>query len=73
MANDNDQNLHLQVLEVLLEKVEQDPFPSVTMMDMIEEILQPEDVPRYAALLLDKIRADQFPSLDLLRRALSLT
>ncbi len=72
MANDNDQNLHHQVLEVLLEKVEQDPFPSVTMMNMIEEILQPEDVPRYAALLLDKIRADQFPSLDLLKRAQSL-
>jgi hypothetical protein len=42
------------------------------MMDMIEEILQPEDVPRYAAVLLDKIRADEFPSLDMLKRAQSL-
>ena len=72
MANDDDQNLHQQILEVLLEKVEQDPFPSVTMLNMIEEILQPQDVPRYAALLLDKIRADEFPSLDMLRRVQSL-
>ena len=72
MATDDDQNLHKQVLEVLLAKVEQDPFPSITMMDMIEEILQPEDVPRYAAVLLDKIRADEFPSLDMLKRAQSL-
>src|SRR5690349_19814298 len=43
MATDDDQNLHKQVLEVLLAKVEQDPFPSVTMMNMIEEILEPED------------------------------
>jgi hypothetical protein len=73
MANDGNQDLQQQVLEVLLEKVEQDTFPSVTMMNMIEEILQPEDVPRYAAVLLDKIRADEFPSLDLLKRAKSLT
>ena len=72
MANDDDQNLHKQILEVLLEKVEQDPFPSVTMMNMIEEILQPEDVPRYAEMLLDKIRADQFPSMDMLKRAQAL-
>ena len=71
MAND-DQNLHQQILEVLLEKDEQDPFPSVTMLNMIEEILEPQDVPRYAALLLDKIRGDEFPSLDMLKRAQAL-
>ena len=72
MANDEAQDLHHEVLEVLLEKVEQDPFPSVTMLNMIEEMLQPQDAPRYAAVLLDKIRADDFPSLDLLKRAQAL-
>jgi hypothetical protein len=72
MPDDDDQNLHKQILDVLLAKVEQDPFPSVTMLNMIEEMLEPEDVPRYAALLLDKIRADDFPSLDMLKRAQSL-
>ena len=71
MAHD-DQNLHQQILEVLLAKVENDPYPSVTMLNMIEEILQPDDVPRYATMLLDKIRGDEFPSLDMLKRAQAL-
>ena len=69
MANDDDQSVYQQILEVLLAKVENDPFPSVTMMDMIEKLIQPDDVPRYVGLLLDKIRADEFPSMDMLRRA----
>ena len=68
MANFDAQHLHHQVLEVLLEKVEQDTYPSVTMLDMIESLLQPEDVQQYADVLLDKIRADDYPSIDLLRR-----
>jgi hypothetical protein len=69
MANDdNGHDVQREVLQVLLEKVEGDRFPSVTMLDMIETILRPEDVERYTSMLLDKIRDDQFPSLDLLRR-----
>ncbi|RYP83631.1 hypothetical protein EKO23_18645 [Nocardioides guangzhouensis] len=65
---DDATDLHHEVLRVLLEKVEEDPYPSVTMLDMIEGLLRPEDVPTYTDILLDKIRADQFPSLDLLAR-----
>jgi hypothetical protein len=72
MANDAGQDIHREVFQVLLQKVEQDPYPSVTMMNMIEEILQPEDVKTYAEVLLDKIRADNFPSLDLLKRVQAL-
>ncbi|PWN03504.1 hypothetical protein DJ010_05155 [Nocardioides silvaticus] len=60
--------LHRQVLQVLLDKIEADRFPSVTMMDMAEELLAPEDVAPYAEVLLDKIRESTYPSLDLLRR-----
>jgi len=72
MANDAGQDIHREVFQVLLQKVEQDPYPSVTMMNMIEEILQPEDVKTYAEVLLDKIRAYNFPSLDLLKRVQAL-
>lgn len=65
---DDATDLHQQVLQVLLEKVEADPFPSVTMLNMIEELLQPEDVVAYTDILLEKIRGDQFPSLDMLAR-----
>jgi hypothetical protein len=60
--------LHDEVLRVLLEKIEDDPYPSVTMMDLVEEMLLPEDIPAYAEILLDKIRGDRFPSLDMLDR-----
>jgi hypothetical protein len=72
MANDDGHDLHHEVFQILLEKVEQDPYPSVTMMDMIEEGLRPEDVQTYASVLLEKIRGDAFPSLDLIQRVRAL-
>ena len=65
-------DLHREVLRTLLEKVEEDPYPSVTMLDLIEEMLRPEEVPVYAEILLDKIRGDRFPSLDMLQRVQAL-
>ena len=72
MPNASNQDLHDQVFQLLMEKIEQDPYPSVTMMDMVEEMLRPDDVEKYASVLMDKIRADSFPSLDLLNRVQSL-
>jgi hypothetical protein len=61
--------LHRKVLEVLLDKIAEDPYPSVTMMDMVEQMLtEAEDVYAYAEILMDKIRGDRFPSIDMLRR-----
>jgi len=69
MATNND--VHSEILELLLAKVESDRFPSVTQMDMIEKILRDEDVEDYAEILMDKVRNDTYPSLDLLRRLLN--
>jgi hypothetical protein len=60
--------LHAQIFEVLLEKVRADPFPSVTMLNMLEGMLQEDDVEAYTAVLMDKIREVNFPSIDQLRR-----
>jgi hypothetical protein len=69
MAQGNRQNdLHRQVLDLLLDKVRNDPYPSVTMLDLIEQRLRPEDVDEYTEVLMDKVRADTFPSLDHLQR-----
>jgi hypothetical protein len=62
------EDLHREVLRVLLEKIEDDPYPSATMMDMAEQLLREEDVVTYAQILMDEIRADRFPSVGLLRR-----
>ncbi|MDZ5619844.1 hypothetical protein [Nocardioides bizhenqiangii] len=65
-------DLHRAVLQVLLEKIEEDPYPSVTMMDMAEQMLRAEDRAPYAEILIDKIRAERFPSIDMLRRITAL-
>jgi hypothetical protein len=61
------------VLEVLLDKVRADPYPSSTHLDMVESMLAQDDVQQYAEALLDKVRGDSFPSLDHLRRLQALT
>jgi hypothetical protein len=61
-----------EVLKVLLGKVAEDPYPSGTMMDMIEEMLEPDEVPAYAEVLMDKIRQDRFPSFGMLERVAKL-
>jgi hypothetical protein len=61
-----------ELLDLLLEKVERDRYPSDTMLDMIEGILTPDDVPRYAQVLMAKISEEQFPSIPMIRRLESL-
>lgn len=57
-----------ELVSLLLEIVKEDPYPSTTMMDHIEQLMQPEEVPAYIQVLLDKIRSSMFPSLDLIAR-----
>jgi hypothetical protein len=61
-----------ELLGLLLDKVAADPYPSTTMLDLIEEFLGPDDVADYAGVLMDKIRNDQFPSLGLMNRVRQL-
>lgn len=56
------------LLRTLISKVEEDPYPSTTMMDLIEELLTPEDVPAYADILMRRIEADRFPSMPMIAR-----
>ena len=62
-----------EVVDLLLEKIASDRNPSVTMMNMVEELLAPDDVPAYAAVLMDKVKTDRFPSYSMLRRLIGLT
>jgi len=60
--------LHRQILEILLDQVRQDTYPSTTVLDMIEQRLRPNDVTDYTDVLIEKIKDDAYPSLDMLRR-----
>jgi hypothetical protein len=61
-----------ELLKILLERVQRDRFPSVTMMDIVEELMGPEERSVYLQVLIDKIRSDPHPSLPMMRRLLQL-
>jgi hypothetical protein len=42
------------------------------MMDLIEQLMGPDERAIYVQVLLDKIRHDRFPSIPLMRRVLAL-
>ena len=58
---------------MLLEQIASDRNPSVTMMNMVEELLAPDDVPAYVGVRMDKVKTDRYPSYSMLRRILALT
>jgi hypothetical protein len=61
------------LLQSLLRKVADDPYPSTTMLDTIEELLEPEDVAAYAKVLLQHIDDDRFPSTPMISRLRDLS
>ena len=56
------------LVEMLLEKVRNDPYPSSTQLSIIEEVIPRELVPDYLDVLIDKAGQDDFPSIPMLRR-----
>ena len=72
MASDSEYDVRKEVLRMLMGKVAEDQYPSATMLDMIEQILRPDEVPAYAELLMQKIRGDRFPSIPMLNRVMAL-
>ena len=68
MATKQDDDTRTKLFRLLLDKVEQDQYPSSTMLDMIEKIVTPEELPEYAGMLMAKIEDEQYPSFDLIQR-----
>ena len=53
---------------ILLKRVREDRYPSATDMDLIEQILPPQLMPRYVEVLLDKVAQDHRPSISMIHR-----
>ena len=70
---DRPYDVRTELLKSLMRHVEDDPYPSLTMLDQIEELLTPEEVPVYAKLLLDKVDDEVFPSVSMVNRIAGLT
>jgi hypothetical protein len=71
MAIDNDTARGV-LLQTLMAKVREDQYPSTTMLDLIEELLTPEETPAYVVFLQEKFRDEQYPSIPMLKRLTAL-
>ena len=67
MAIDAD-DARAELVYTLLQKVHEDRYPSTTMLDLIENLLTPEEQPAYVVVLQDKLRSERFPSMPMLIR-----
>ena len=55
-------------VQLLMDKVRQDPYPSALQLDMIEEAIPPEMIGDYLEILMEKCADDRWPSVTMLRR-----
>jgi hypothetical protein len=69
---DEDFDVRQELLRILLNRVQNEKHPSSTMMNLIEQLMGPEERVVYARLLLEKIRGERWPSLQMIRRVMAL-
>jgi hypothetical protein len=73
MADKSGPDTRELLLDMLLQRVQEDRYPSVTMLNMAETLLRPEEVPLYVELLIQRVREDTYPSIPMLKRIAALT
>jgi hypothetical protein len=57
-----------RLVQMLMDKVRSDPYPSATHLTIIEESIPREMLGDYLQLLVAKAAADEYPSIPMLRR-----
>lgn len=71
--SDTSEAIRQALLEMLLGRVEQDRYPSYSMLDTIESLIQtPQEFRRYARVLLRDIERSPHPSFSLIGRVQAL-
>jgi hypothetical protein len=69
-----EETMRERYVQVLLDRVREERYPSSTYMDMIEASLStPEQLVEYLETLLEKVESTRFPSLQMLRRIQRIT
>jgi hypothetical protein len=56
------------LVELLLDKVREDRYPSCTHLDLIERWIPRRMIPEYLEVLKEKVEQDCYPSIPMLRR-----
>ena len=67
-SDSNHDRARAELVATLMQKVREDTYPSGMMLDLIEELLTPEEIPDYVMVLQDRLRSEQYPSIPMLRR-----
>ena len=58
--------------EVLLDRIRNDRYPSVTHMDMLESIAPPQQLAEYVLHLFERIESESHPSTSMMKRVQAL-
>lgn len=64
----NSVNVRREMVDELLERIATERNPSVNMMDLVEQLLTPDDVPVYTRILMDKVKTARYPNVNIIRR-----
>jgi hypothetical protein len=72
MAKDVYEYARVRLLRVLMDKVAEETYPSSAMLDTIEQLMIPAELPVYAQLLLEHIESSRFPSIAMINRLRNL-
>ena len=60
------------VANFLLERIRRDHYPSVTQMQLLEQVIPPQLTREYFNVLLAKVQADEYPSIPMIRRIIRI-
>jgi hypothetical protein len=64
-------DVRAEIVNVLVQKIATDRHPSITMMNLVEDRLAPDDIPAYVGVLMDKVKTEKYPSLSMIRRLMA--
>ena len=70
-SNGKDIDVQGEIVNVLVQKIATDRHPSITMMNLVEDLLAPDDIPAYVGVLMDKVKSEKYPSLSMIRRLMA--
>jgi hypothetical protein len=74
VADQNDQSLRERFVQILIDRIRAEPYPSKEQMDLVEAtVTSPAQLVEYLDALMDKVESTRFPSLMLLRRIQRIT
>jgi hypothetical protein len=69
-----DQNIRERYVQILLDRIRAEPYPSLAQMDLLEAtVTSPDQLAEYLEALMEKVETTRFPSLTMMRRIQRIT